>query len=122
MSATAPAAVRLDVSALTGAWHNTNRDTRGIARFIVTERADGGVDVVSFGTTAWPLTPATVYGDHLETREAMAFSAIVDLGYADVHLQANIKGGVLVVATFNRFRDGSGRSNYFMREFYYRVG
>lgn len=122
MSATAPAAVRLDVSALTGAWHNTNRDTRGIARFIVTPRADGGVDVVSFGTAAWPLTPATVYGDHLDTREAMAFSAIVDLGYADVHLQANIKGGVLVVATFNRFRDGSGRSNYFMREFYYRVG
>jgi hypothetical protein len=29
---------------------------------------------------------------------------------------------VLVVASFNRFKDGSGRSSYFTREFYYRVG
>ena len=47
--------------------------------------------------------------------------AVYDLGYADVHLQANIKGGVLVVATFNSIKDDSGRSSYFMREFYYRA-
>ena len=120
MSAVATS-IRLDVSALVGTWHNTNRETRGIAKFIVTPHADG-VNVETFGTQPWPAASATVYGDHVETREAMAFSAVVDLGYADVHLQANIKGGVLVVASFNRFKDGSGRSSYFTREFYYREG
>ena len=32
-------------------------------------------------------------------------------------LQANLKGGVMVVATYNTFTDGSGRVPYFMREF-----
>ncbi len=120
MSVAAIDAVHLDVSALTGTWNNTNRDSRGIVRFTITPRAKG-VDVQSFGLAPWPSSPATVYGDRLDTREAMAFSAVVDLGYCDVHLQANIKGGVLVVASLNRFKDGSGRSSYFTREFYYRV-
>ncbi|HET9867314.1 MAG TPA: hypothetical protein VFQ06_08490, partial [Nitrospira sp.] len=35
-------------------------------------------------------------------------------------LQANTKAGVLVVVGLVEFRDGSGRSNFFDREFYYR--
>lgn len=120
MTVAATEAVRLDVSALTGAWHNTNTASRGIVRFTIAASADG-VHVQSFGLSPWPSVPAAVFGDRLDTREAMAFSAVVDLGYYDVHVQANIKGGVLVVATFNRFKDGSGRSSYFTREFYYRV-
>jgi hypothetical protein len=122
MSVAEPVTTRLGVSALTGTWLNTNRETRGIARFDITARDDGGIDIAAIGTTAWPVTPASVYGDRLDTRDALAFSAVCDLGYADVHLQTNIKGGVLVAARFHRFKDGSGRSSYFMREFYYRVG
>ena len=122
MSIAEPVATRLGVSALVGTWINTNRDTKGITRFDISARDDGGIDVEATGSTAWPITPASVYGDRLDARDALAFSAVCDLGYADVHLQTNIKGGVLVVARFHRFKDGSGRSNFFMREFYYRVG
>jgi hypothetical protein len=115
----------LDVSALVGTWLNTNGATRGIARFELAE-APGGIDVHVFGAGAsethrWPPTRASVFGDALDATAALAFSAICDLGYADVHLQVNIKGGVLVVVSLNRFKDGSGRSSYFTREFYYRV-
>ena len=57
-----------------------------------------------------------------ETTEALAFEATYDHGFLEVHLQANVKAGVLVVASLNRFVDDSGRSSYFTREFYYRPG
>jgi hypothetical protein len=37
----------------------------------------------------------------------------------ETHLQAKTEKGVLVVASFNRFKDQSGRSSYFSREFFY---
>jgi len=122
MTVVEPLTTRLGVSALLGTWRNTNRDSRGIVRFDIAARDDGGVDIAATGSVAWPVTPATVYGDRLDATDALAFSCVCDLGYADVHLQTNIKGGVLVVARFHRFKDGSGRSSYFSREFYYRVG
>lgn len=121
MSAIAPQAVALDTAMLTGTWHNTNVGSKGIPRIDVV--ADGAqVRVRAFGAPAhdWGFVEAPIFAASLDDDEAMAFSCVFDLGYADAHMQANLKGGVLVVATFNRFKDASGRSSYFMREFYYR--
>jgi hypothetical protein len=49
----------------------------------------------------------------------MSFQAVYDFGFLESYLQANVKHGTLVIATCNRFRDGSGRSNYYTREFFY---
>ncbi len=69
-----------------------------------------------------PLEPALhAVAVTFDGRQAAAFSAVYDFGFEEVRLQANVKLGVLVVASFNRFRDESGRSNYFGREFFYRV-
>ena len=54
------------------------------------------------------------------SRLAKAFSARYQSGDVAITLQANIKQGVLVVASFTEFNDDDGRSNYFHREFYYR--
>ena len=121
MTALAEPSVALDPSALLGSWQNTNIASRGIPRIDVTEGEPLSIHVFGAGDHDWGTVSASVFTDSIDSKEAMAFSAVYDLGYADVYLQANIKGGVLVVATFNRIKDDSGRSSYFMREFYYRA-
>lgn len=121
MSALPEETIALDTAMLTGSWHNTNAASRGIPRIDV-EAHGSAVRVRAFGAPAhdWGFVDAPVFAASIDDGEAMAFSCVFDLGYADVHMQANLKGGVLVVATFNRFKDDSGRSNYFLREFYFR--
>jgi len=107
-------AVILDTAALEGSWQNTNTASRWIPRIDIAREE-------ALIIRAWDLSVAAhVFTDAIDSKEGMAFSAVFDLGYADVHMQANIKGGVLVVATFNRIKDDSDRSSYFTREFYWR--
>ena len=63
---------------------------------------------------------ATLFALSSGSRLAKAFSARYQAENVAVTLQANIKQGVLVVASFTEFRDDDERSNYFHREFYYR--
>jgi hypothetical protein len=115
----------IDPSALAGRWVTTNRQTTGIVEMIVEVRG-GNLIVRTLGAGApqpcdWGERVARVFSDGPASSTALAFSAEYDLGFIESHLQAKIKKGVLVVAGFNRVRDGSGRSNYFSREFFYRV-
>jgi hypothetical protein len=115
----------LDLSVLLGDWRNTNQ-RGGIARIVCAPSADGFVTVQCFGRTEpeprdWGTVEAPVFAFTFDSEQAGAFLAVFDLGFLEVRLQANVKAGVLVVATFNRFSDTSGRSNYFEREFFYRT-
>ena len=118
-------AASLDLGILLGDWRNTNAEG-GIAR-IVCRSGDGGrMDVQAWSRNAeglndWGTVPAPVYAFTFDSTQAGAFNAVFDLGYEEVHLQVNVKSGVLVVASFNRFKDRSGRSNYFDREFFHRI-
>jgi hypothetical protein len=119
-------AVSLDLSVLLGDWHNTNADG-AIARLVCRNGQAGQMIVQASGrndegTHDWGSVAAPVFAFTFDSKEAGAFNAVFDLGYEEVHLQANVKSGVLVVASFNRFKDRSGRSNYFDREFFHRVG
>ena len=117
--------LEIDPSIYAGTWLTTNSETRGIVRMIVEPR-DGRLMVRTFGACLpeacdWGETTATVFADGPASARALAFSAVYDFGFMQTHLQAKVKKGVLVVAGFNRFNDDSGRSNYFSREFFYRV-
>lgn len=70
--------------------------------------ADGPVD--------WGTTRAELYADAHYLDNAPAFLATFDHGYMQVHLQARINRGCLVVCVFTTFTDGSGRADYFVRE------
>ena len=125
MTAIAPAASRLDLSVLLGDWRNTNAGGR-LARIVVDVNDTGGVDVQVFGRDAdgdvdWGTVLASVYSFTFEEYAAGAFNAKFDFDGACVRLQANTKAGVLVVVELVEFRDNSGRSNFFDREFFYRV-
>jgi hypothetical protein len=115
------AAASLDLGLLLGDWRNTNA-AGGIARIVCAPAADGHIIVHCHSSVRdWGAVAAPVFAFTFDGRQAAAFSAVFDFGFEEVRLQANVKSGVLVVATFNQFRDQSGRSNYFDREFFYRI-
>jgi len=128
MTVTAPAVTGLDPGVLVGDWRNTNAEG-SIARIVCTLRDGGSVDVRAYGRYArydgtpadWGSVPASVYAFTFDERAAGAFRARFELGEARVDLQANVKLGVLVVVELITFLDGSGRSNFFDREFFHQV-
>ena len=125
MSAIEPAAsTSLDLSVLLGDWRNTNA-AGGISRIVCEPAAEGRMTVHCYGRCLphdrdWGVVDAPVFAFEFEGKEAGAFSAVYDFDFEEVRLQVNVKAGVLVVVTLNRFHDDSGRSNYFNREFFYR--
>lgn len=112
-----------DLSMLAGTWVNTNERTRGIAR--IRAAVDAGVlqvNVVGADDADWGVVPANVYFARNDEGLEQPFTTSYELGSADVTLQGFLRQGVLVVLSFTRFRDGSGRANYFNKEFFHRVG
>ncbi len=134
----------IDPSPLLHTWRNADASTEGVSE-ISCSRVDGGllVRVVGVGPDGpidWGETVATLYTDisatgggramsgpgtphHADisaTDAGPAFLAVYDHGFMRVHLQARINLGVLVVAMFNEFQDGSGRADYFHREVFIR--
>ena len=110
-----------DLAMLAGAWANTNARTRGIARIAMHD--DGGVlhvNVSGADGRDWGAVPADVYFKRNDEGLEQPFTTSFDFGSSDVTLQGFLRQGVLVVLSFTRFRDG--RTNYFSKEFFYRVG
>ena len=119
--------VTVDATPIVGHWINTNLSTPGIARATVSSRDDGGLAIrVSSASGPAPrewgdADVEVVYSNGVASQAAMAFVATYDFGYLETRVEANLSLGMLVVATFNTFRDGSGRFNFFAREFFYRA-
>ncbi|HKD80575.1 MAG TPA: hypothetical protein VKH81_12835 [Candidatus Angelobacter sp.] len=114
----------LDLSALAGEWTNTNSSATGIIRILLTPSGDRlSVRVFGAGTPEpfdWGEAPAEVFADDAELARATSFTSCYDLGFMSVWLQTYVVKGVLVVVSFTQFQDGSGRSNYFGKEFFFR--
>jgi hypothetical protein len=115
----------LGMESLPGVWINTNRDSRGIVKVVVgirnsrlVIRAFGAGDS---GASDWGETVADhIYAGSISSRTAAGFTAWYHFDFSQVHLQANWNQGLLVLAIFTSFTDGSRRSNYFSREFFHR--
>lgn len=112
----------IERGALIGNWINSNPDTSSIARVKVFE-ADGKLQLQAFavgdaGLIDWGATTAAVFAAGPASRVGAGFAATLDLGFAEVRLQAMIMKGLLVLAQFHLFKDDSGRTSYFLREYY----
>jgi len=113
-----------DGSEIFGDWWNTNPNSKGIARLRIDGNARNGAIVRLWGAdvpvpTEWGAVQADLFALSSGSRLAKAFGARYRADDFAMTLQANIKQGVLVVASFTEF-DDDDRSNYFHREFYYR--
>jgi hypothetical protein len=113
-----------DGAEIFGDWWNTNPNSRGIARLRIDGDGRNQAVVRLWGAhapapTEWGAVQADLFALSSGSRLAKAFGARYRADDFTMTLQANIKQGVLVVASFTEF-DVGDRSNYFHREFYYR--
>lgn len=116
---------RLQLDALPGTWLNTNSHSGGIVKVVITTQPHK-LKVRVFGDADpalcdWGEVDAEyIYANNIHSQSAAGFTAWYRLAHAEIHLQANWNQGLLVLASFTSFRDGSSRSNYFSREFFRR--
>jgi len=107
---------------LIGTWINSNPETTGITRLVVT-KSDGNLSVQTYalgpnGLIDWGTTPVTLFGGTASSRVAAGFSCVYDFSFAETRLQGMIMKGLLVLAQFHAFKDDSNRAPYFVREYY----
>jgi hypothetical protein len=113
----------VDPTPLAGTWLNTDKATRGIAKMILTNR-DGVLLVHAYGACEpslcdWGEVEGAAFSDGVSSSAGMAFTARYDFGFMETSLAVYLKGGILVLDSFNTFKDGSGRASYFSREFFH---
>jgi hypothetical protein len=121
-SAEVEAGRAIDPTPLLGTWVNTKDDTTGIYRFVLARTGDR-VTIHAFGHEApfdWGEAEVTLFAPNVDSSTAVAFNAQYDFGFMKSYLGCNSNEGLTIIASYNQFTDGSGRSNYICREFYYR--
>lgn len=112
----------VDVSAILGTWLNSNPETNGIARMVVAG-AGGKLTLRVYavgpvGPIDWGEADVQVFSSSPSARDAAGFTCLYDFGFAEARLQAMILKGLIVLAQIHTFKDGSGRADYFVREYY----
>ena len=112
----------LDISGLPGVWINSNLQTNGIARMVMSE-ANGKLSLQVFaigrdGLIDWGVAEVKVYGSTPSSNAGAGFSCRFDFGFAESFLQGMIMKGLLVLAELRTFKDSSKRADYFVREYF----
>lgn len=112
----------MDVKALPGVWINSNPNTSGIARLVITE-TEGKLSLQVFAVGPdelidWGNTDVKVFAGLPTSKAGAGFTCTFDFGFAETELQGMIMKGLLVLAQFHRFRDDSKRADFFVREYY----
>jgi hypothetical protein len=121
-----PSTKALNADKLTGRWLNTNPETDGITEIVI-ERDGNEFWISASGAgeadpIAWPRTNARAIANLEEEggQRAVAFTATFEFGFMQAETYLRVNKGVLVIVVFHTFQDGSERSNYLNREFFYR--
>ncbi len=111
----------VDLTPYLGTWRNTYRHTRGISHLELLRDGDEFL-VHAYGIAAqrdWGTVIALAYAQTVGSRDPSGFFAKYDFEFMEMQLAANFNKGLLIVAAYNRFKDGSSRADYFTREFFY---
>lgn len=113
--------LQVDASFL-GVWDSTNSRTTGIRRVEITTH-NNRLFLHAYGADDgslcdWGKVEVDLFTDGVESPLATKFRAFYDFGFMEIRIHAWVKLGVLVFSIFNRFKDQSGRNNYFDREFF----
>jgi hypothetical protein len=118
-----PATVgQLNPAGLQGTWFNSNPDTNGIARMVMSE-SNGKLSLQVFaigpeGLIDWGTSEVSVFAATPSSRVGAGFTCLFDLGFVETRLQGSIVKGLLVLAQFHSFKDDSKRADYFVREYF----
>lgn len=118
------AAAWVDLTDLLGTWINTYRETRSLCRFTL-EPSESGYSIETVVATeggGQTLGKAEVhpFSPNVNSRKADGFTARYDFDFLEMSLAAYCAKGLIVVSQYTRFKDGSGRPDYFNREFFFK--
>lgn len=112
----------LDITGLAGVWINSNPGTNGIARMefsVIDRKPSVRVDAIGpDGLIDWGHAPLKMFAASPSSRTTAGFTCTYDFGFAETRLQAMIMKGLIVLAQFHKFKDDSGRMNFFVREYF----
>src|SRR5207237_8456281 len=67
----------------------------------------------------WGAVEACAFAGGIEVHDGIGFKAFYDFGFMETVLAAYLNKRILVVDSYNTFKDGSGRCNYFFRDHFY---
>jgi len=117
-----PKAGAMNTSDLIGTWINSNPNTSGIARIVISS-SGGNLSLRAYavspeGPIDWGSVNINAFASTPTSDVAAGFTCLYDLGFAEARLQAMIMKGLLVLAQLQKFKDDSGRVDYFVREYF----
>ena len=107
-------------------WTNVNPSSQGIVS-VQLSSVDGTLRATVQGAAGgspinWgEVAVEALYGENPASKRGIAFVARYNFGFLETLLEGNVNSGLLVLAAFHTFRDGSRRANYFSREFFREV-
>lgn len=109
----------LSLKDLLGKWNNCDRNTRSIVRVVLGTKGST-LTVQGFGACTptpcdWGVVAGIAYGDSVVATVAIAFTARFDFTFKETIMTGRLDNGTLIVETYDKFKDGSGRANYYSR-------
>jgi hypothetical protein len=115
-------ATGIDTSPLVGVWVNSNPDSNGIARLLMSESGGNlSLQVQGIGPTGlidWGVADVSVFTSSPSSNLGTGFACRYDFGFVETRLLGMILKGLLVLAELHHFKDDSGRVDYFVREYF----
>lgn len=122
-SAGSLAARRVDPAPLAGTWVNFDAATRGVVRVVLAE-TEGAFTVRAYGACEpepcdWGEVRGELFAAGVAEHEAVGFKSFYDFGFMETFLAAYLNKRLLVLDSYNVFKDGSSRSRYFFRDHLY---
>lgn len=110
----------LNLRPLVGSWRNCDKKTRGLVRIDLASRR-GALAVHPFGACSpkpcdWGTQRGQAYSESVVSRDAVAFTATFKTSFKVTIVTGHLCDGCLVVETYSRFTDKSGRCPYYSRE------
>ena len=112
----------MELTALLGTWINSNPDTHSVALVKATE--SGGrlrLQVSAVGPDGlidWSANDAEVFAATPDSHAGAGFTCTYRFPHGETRLQGMIMKGLLVLAQFHFFNDGSDREDHFLREYF----
>lgn len=122
------AGAAVSAATLAGSWVNYDKGSRGIARLVITAdgAAEGSFALRVYGAGSpqpvdWGERRGEAFAAGVAGGDGVGFSVRYDFGFMETFVAAYLNLRLLVVDTYNTFKDGSGRCRYFMRDHFYQV-
>lgn len=112
----------IEFSQWAGTWVNSNPDTMGIARLVISEtKGNFSLEVQAIGSDGlidWGKTTINTLAASPSSRTGAGFTCFYDFGFVTTRLQGMIVKGLIVLAQFHSFKDESRRMDFFVREYF----